>query len=376
LNNLSEFQPVKQLPFIFGLIGFCLGLVVTFAFLSGDAQGRVNLLYLLLLFVFLPVAGFLVTMLALLFRSGSGLAQKFLEIPIWPQPWQRQVLLLRHSNVKSAWLFYLSQLLVLSLGAGCLLAFFFMLLLNDVSFVWRSTVLEAADLLPLLNLLAIPWSFWSEAQPSLALLQLSQDFRLASQNNNAQFLGQWWKYALAAQLTYNILPRAVMLTISRLVYNAKRSASLADKVAPPGLRSIHNHMPEEGALAPIIHELARPYVLINWASAGTVPLDYLTKNFGSPVQVENMSLEGAGSINSALLSTYSEAILVVLVKSWEPPMGELKDYLESIAGSGVICPLDWDSECVNNIRMLHLDEWRRFCGTLKNWSVLAPVEVL
>ena len=376
MNRLVDFQPVKQLPPIFVLIGFCTGLVVTFAFLSGDAQGRVNLLYLLLLFVFLPVTGFLLSMLALVLRSGNGLAQLLLELPIWPQSWLCQVLLIRNSSVKSAWFFYLSQLLVLCLGVGCVLAFFFVLLLNDLSFVWRSTVLEAADLLPLLNLLAIPWSFWPEAQPSLVLLQLSQDFRLASENDNAQFLGQWWKYALAAQLTYNILPRTMMLTISRLVYNARRSANLVDKVQQRNPRSAQNRLPEEGALAPIIHKLTGPYVLINWTSAPTVPLDYLTENFGAPVHMEHMSPEAGASISAALLSTYPKATLVVLVKSWEPPMGELRDYLESIAVQGMICPLDWDAECINSVRELHLGEWRRFCGTLNHWSVLVPTEVL
>ena len=191
---------MKQLPFLLALGGFCIGLVITLSFLSGDDEGRVNLLYLLLLFVFIPVAGFILSLLSLVLPLGRGLAESVIEIPIWPKQWRRELPGMEMTGIRRAWFFYLSQLLALSLGLGCLIGFFVILLVNDVSFVWRSTVLAASDLLPLLRFLALPWTFWHEAQPSLTLLQLSQDFRLGEPNTNALVLGQWWKYAPALGL--------------------------------------------------------------------------------------------------------------------------------------------------------------------------------
>jgi hypothetical protein len=63
---------------------------------------------------------------------------------------------------------------------------------------------------------------------------------------------------------------------------------------------------------------------------------------------------------------------LVLVKSWEPPLGELGDYLHSLSGSQqkFILPLDWGEGVVKPITANHLNEWRRFCGTLSGWQLL------
>ena len=50
--NVNQLSGLLRSVFFF--LGFCPGLVVTLSFISGDEQGRVNLLYLLILFVFLP----------------------------------------------------------------------------------------------------------------------------------------------------------------------------------------------------------------------------------------------------------------------------------------------------------------------------------
>jgi hypothetical protein len=68
--------------------------------------------------------------------------------------------------------------------------------------------------------------------------------------------------------------------------------------------------------------------------------------------------------------------LVVLVKSWEPPLAELGDYLSALPESmqRFILPLDWDEDSVQPIREIHLHEWRRFCGTLAGWQLLQLAE--
>jgi len=363
---------MKQLPFLLALGGFCIGLVITLSFLSGDDEGRVNLLYLLLLFVFIPVAGFILSLLSLVLPLGRGLAESVIEIPIWPKQWRRELPGMEMTGIRRAWFFYLSQLLALSLGLGCLIGFFVILLVNDVSFVWRSTVLAASDLLPLLRFLALPWTFWHEAQPSLTLLQLSQDFRLGEPNTNALVLGQWWKYALAAQLTYNLLPRGLMLITSRVIYHSRQVAVIKIEEPGPEQRIAKNRIPEEGTLAPVVTGVSGPYVLINWAAASDFPIDYVSRKFGAPEFIEKVAPETGRGDTQELVSRYRNATFVVLVKSWEPPMGELRDYLENLSTKGMILPLDWDTDHVNEIRDLHLGEWRRFSGTLDNWAVLIP----
>ena len=49
-------QPaLKQLSLGLGMLGLCLGFLAAYGVLAGDDDGRVNLLFLLLLFAFLPV---------------------------------------------------------------------------------------------------------------------------------------------------------------------------------------------------------------------------------------------------------------------------------------------------------------------------------
>ncbi len=368
--NVIHFPGLLRVAF--GFFGFCVGLVITLTFLSGDAQGRVNLLYLLILFVFFPVCGFLVSLVALCLPGGKGVAGWLLELPFWPQQWRRELYAMPGGRVRRAWLFYLSQIFTLALGIGCLVAFFFVLLFNDVSFVWRSTFLEAPDLLPTLNLLALPWSYWQEAQPSLALLQLSQDFRLGEQNENAQVLGQWWKYALAAQLTYNLLPRTVMLFVSRfvLVVSQRNQHVETGEVVT---RFAQNSVPGDGKLAPIIREVPDPYVLLNWGNAPDAILEYVYGVLGDPLDVKTRVDAIEESETAVMSAAANDKVMVILVKSWEPPLGELRDLLEGRSVARLIMPLDWDEAQVNETRDLHLAEWRRFCGTLEDCAVLLPV---
>ncbi|MCH7817767.1 MAG: DUF2868 domain-containing protein, partial [Proteobacteria bacterium] len=128
---------------VLAVAGLLAGIVITLTFLSGDAQGRVNLLYLLFLFAFLPVVGLVLSIFLLLRPSGKSLAAWILDIPFWPQHWHREMLNLGGSDIRRAWFFYQTQLIALCLGAGGLLAFLVLLLGSDVSFVWRSTLLQA-----------------------------------------------------------------------------------------------------------------------------------------------------------------------------------------------------------------------------------------
>jgi hypothetical protein len=345
--------------------------------LSGDAQGRVNLLYLLLLFVFLPVIGLLLSAVFLLKKSARGLAGLLLELPLWPAQVRQQALALAPGVERKYWLFYQTQLISLAFAFGGLVAFLLLLLGTDISFVWRSTLLQATDLLPLLELLSTPWAFWGAAQPSLALLQQSQDFRLATPELTAAQLGQWWKYAFAAQVTYMLLPRAIMALIARSVYLGKRDiAEVSGSRKVVHVDSL-NTVPMQGHLAPLVREVKPDYLLVDWGSVPLVLAEALTQRIGNPADIVR-----AGPLSEAdpgKISRNAGAAIVVAVKAWEPPMGELQDYLQALpAGEEtekLLLPLDWNNEGLLPVRSADLQEWRRFCGTLAGWSVLQTDDI-
>ena len=346
-----------------------IGVVVSYGVLAGDAQGRVNLLFLLLLFAFLPVLGLILSLVLVLSGSGKGLAGWILELPILPRQLNSEILQLAISGSRKSWLFYQTQLLSLSFAAGSLLVFLLLLLGSDISFVWRSTLLEATDLLPVLNVMAVPWWFWSEAQPSLELLQQTQDFRLGVQSGDALVLGQWWKTIFAAQCTYNLLPRTLMLIISQRRYRRITRAGLASERLQPEPRRALNYVDDQRGSAPVVYSIASPYVLLDWANAPEFCRAHLHKVLGTPAEISVIA-----PLPPPVTENYpsTTASIVVLVKSWEPPLGELRDYLISLGGpqQKFVLPLDWDDRAVKPIREIHLHEWRRFCSSLQGWQLL------
>ena len=124
---------------------------------------------------------------------------------------------------------------------------------------------------------------------------------------------------------------------------------------------------------PIVYSVAAPYVLLNWGNAPAVCQQSVASRLGAPgntLSVDTLAVPGQGE---AELLSHS---VVVLVKSWEPPLAELGDYLlalpesRSKGGARYLLPMDWTEQQVVPTRPNHLDEWRRFCSTLPGWQLL------
>lgn len=381
IPTLLNTQPISQSlnGISFGLGGFALllGFIGAISVMSGDLEGRVNLLYLLLLFAFLPALGLLLSVFFVLGRHPRGLAGWLLTLPWWPRNWLQQSRQLPTAKLRKAWLFYLTQVLALGFGLGCLGAFFILLIGTDMSFVWRSTLIEASELYPVLNGLAWPWRFWAEAQPSLELLQLSQDFRLAEQQNTAIQLGVWWTYAFAALCAYNLLPRGVLLLWARwhflkLQRVAHEEARMQSRIDAP-----LNSVPMQGRLAALVNTVSGPYVLVDWAQSPAWLQAHLALPLGTPAQT--CKADALASVEAVeQLRGHGSIQVVVLVKGWEAPLGELRDYLQQLQVSstlpGLLLPLDWDDGRLLEISAVHRQEWRRFAGELTHWQVLQLVE--
>ena len=359
-----------------GLIcfGFLAGLFVGYGVLSGDAQGRVNLLYSLMLFAFLPVVALLLNLLMWIGNSSKGLVSSLLELPILPSRIASALMAFASTGSRKIWIFYQAQWFALSFASGSLLVYLLLLLGSDISFVWRSTLLEAPDLLPVLNLMASPWIFWPDAQPSLKLLMRSQDFRLDTLASYSLFPGQWWKFILAAQCTYNLIPRLLMLAFARNRYHRSLQESIKgdDKTKNAGASFRSNPDTVSPSLVPVVYAIDADYILLNWAIAPPFCLQSIEKKLGESRKTLEIDLLNDSAETHATLA--SETV-VVLVKSWEPPLAELGDYLLDIPLANTnslryLLPLDWTERQLVSIRSDHLDEWRRFCGTLAGWQLL------
>ncbi|MEX0964223.1 MAG: DUF2868 domain-containing protein [Pseudohongiellaceae bacterium] len=358
---------LKQLSFGLGLLGLCCGFLMSYGVLAGDAEGQVNLLFVLLLFAFVPVAGLLLSLILVVRGGGKGFAGWILDMPLWPRHLTLALPKLNIIHGRKLWFFYQTQILSLSFGVGCILFYLLLLLGNDISFVWRSTLLEPEDLLPALQFISLPWSFWQEAQASLALIEQTRDFRLAPQGAGSLLVGLWWKYILAAQIVYNLIPRSIMLLVSRQIY-LRRLRAVSDKHSADAGDRHHASDDDYVTLADLKTEVASPYTLLDWAGVPERCHAQIQQMFGKATATRRISAIAAELEDEPARSQ----ALVVIVKSWEPPLAELADRLRRIDSNSerLILPLDWNEQGIRQAMPSHLDEWRRFTATLSNWQVL------
>jgi len=136
-----------------------------------------------------------------------------------------------------------------------------------------------------------------------------------------------------------------------------------------------NTVPMTGQLAPLVTKTKPDYLLIDWGSVPMVLAETLFEQLGKPANILR-----AGPLSKTDPDKFQRSgasVIVVAVKAWEPPMGELQDYLQSLPlaqnAEKLLLPLDWDNAALRSVQDSDLQEWRRFCGTLGDWSVLKPV---
>ena len=353
-------------------LGLLLGIFVSVGVLAGDDQGRVNLLFLLLLFAFLPVLSLLLSLVLLLMKQ-NGSAALLVSLPFWPKEFLQAQMNIELGNQRRSWLFFESQVLSLAFAAGSIIVFIALLLGTDVNFVWRSTLLSATDLLPILQLISIPWGFWIDAQPSLDLLQQSQNSRITG--GASTYSENWWQFVLAAQLTYNLIPRAVLLGLARWHY--KNKTRLSSQFERGDTTVNKRRLADPETLATIVYTRPDSYQLLDWSNAPEHCRRFITQSFGKPVDLSSLS---ANSDVHSLRHSAELISQVVLVRSWEPPMGELKDVMQLLDSKTLnfILPLDWDGISIKAANNTHLQEWQRFAASLSNslveWKVLQPGE--
>ncbi|MFT7305253.1 MAG: hypothetical protein ACI9P7_000511 [Candidatus Azotimanducaceae bacterium] len=348
--------------------GFVVGILVGAGALSGDELGRVNLLFFIFLFAVVPILSLVISSVLLLTKK-SGIASLIMNLPFWPKRFGLHILPQELIGSKKNWLFLQSQCIVLAFAVGGLVVFFALLLGTDVNFVWRSTLLDAQTLLPALKIIALPWLFWADAQPSLGLLELSQNSRVAEEGNG--YSANWWRFAVAAQIAYNLFPRLVMLLIAAWRYRQDIVAKSAGDVANAAVLTRHLSADTPPPLAGIAYTIPGGYELADWANLPDYCVISITEAFGSTKN--KMSIDALTAAEK-LQQRLETASLVVVVKSWEPPLAELKDVLDSLEHQNTyfILPLDWTDSSVVPIKTEHLNEWRRFTATLSDWQILLP----
>lgn len=366
MQTAQQAPRLTQLAPLLATVAAAMGAGASASVLSGDSLGRVNLLFSLILFTLLPAASILVTAVLMLFGRRGGVASLLVSLRLIPLHTQRSLAgLSPFDSATRAALFTLSQSIALAFGGGVLAGFLLLLLTSDVNFVWRSTLLDAATLFPVLDALALPWRFWESAQPSLAILSASQDFRLGAAPSQETLLGSWWRFLLAAQLCYSLLPRALLLLYAR---GQQRAAGLNTQTREIGVReeSPRSPAPKQELLADTVDAIPAGATLIDWAHTPETLLARIAAQLEAAV---TLAREQATSIEEI------DSPVVILVRSWEPPLGELADFMSG-SGALYIAPIDWREQTLVAPSETHELEWRRFCATREHCAHLLLRDLL
>lgn len=316
-------------------LALVVGVGIAAGSLSYHPAGRLNILWLWLLWAGLPFMGALASLGFLLFGRD--------------RPWlfrtPRQRLHWYPNRVQRWQMLWLLQLFWLWLGLGMLLGFAVLLLLTDLSFGWSSTLIEGGQV-PLLWLQAIayPWSaLWPAAVPDAALLEATRYWRIDPESTGIERAGDWWPFLMASLLCYNLLPRALLAGVSAARYRQLRRAQQGPQVRGPSLDKTRENTTEP----------LREAFQGDWEHASCLDWELDGESLGRGQWQDDERVVDA-------IVAGSPAQLLWRVPASRSPVGELADLVDRARRAGVP---------EQGLRVLtdtqtqaerHLASWRRF----------------
>lgn len=318
------------------LLGFVFGILSMSALLAYDGSSRLNILLLLgfiaaqlLLTLMASYASVKPPTLPPLFASGRLLSWLMPAYPQLGPHSARLVMLASH---------YFSCLFSL----GALLCFLVTLSLQDLAFGWSTTLQwHSEEFAQLLHYLAWPWARWlPEALPSLDLISASQFYRIEQTSiTDPSVLGGWWPYLVMSWISYALLPRLLLLLASLLLCQRSLQQQLLQHPAAQGLQQRLNtpwvessNQARQDYQAPASHMMAIHTALpsevqyLHWGDAGYPQLEL------SQLPKASQQLRAGGhhalQQDQRALEALDTNPLMIVCKAWEPPLGELSDFIQ------------------------------------------------
>ncbi|MFO7527862.1 MAG: DUF2868 domain-containing protein [Marinobacter sp.] len=239
----------------------------------------------------------------------------------------------------------------IAFGLAGLATLLIMVVVQDLAFGWSTTLdTGASGYHNLINTLATPWSWlWPSAVPSLELVEATRFFRAASGTTgiDPSRWGQWWPFVVMLWLTGTVIPRVLLLILSQGLLRYRATRSLARH---PGMQALLYRMEtstldtgsghNDAGDLPDTRTRTRPDqlpdtpIMICWAGAGEPELpqrleapDTRIFRAGGRATLAQDD-EVLAQVGDELASQKAPAVIVV-TRSWEPPTGELHDFLET-----------------------------------------------
>ncbi|HIC78713.1 MAG TPA: DUF2868 domain-containing protein, partial [Sulfurovum sp.] len=241
------------------------------------------------------------------------------------------------------------QRISLLFSIGLVLALMFVVVVKDIAFGWSTTLdISAISFHSFVSNIAIFWrDIVPSAVPSLELVEMSQYFRLGEKLDkdliaNANYLGGWWQFLAMATLFYAIGLRLLFWLLAYVGYKKrlKKELLILDGVAillrefktafvSTEALQVEKHLEiiEENNLQ-VKHYVSRSYQnILGWNFSKD---EILLANDSKEIKSSNFSSVGG---NSSFKEDEDEAkkatkMVLLYVKSWEPPTMDFVDFLE------------------------------------------------
>lgn len=365
----------------FTLVGAIFGVITMLGLLFYEGGQRINVtvfLAFVLLQLFLALATTLQALVG--WQPWRGLTRKLQTHPASSVRTALQPLLAARAAQAGGF----------ALATTGLLTLLVMVVIQDLAFGWSTTLDTAsASYHHLVSALAAPWAWlWPAATPSAELVDATRFFRAAPDAGTMppERWGQWWPFLAMAWLVWALIPRLILLATSHwlLAHRARRllahhpgMQALLYRMETPTIETGSNHndaedLPDTGTTSQPTSLPDTP-VCICWAGAGNSGLpqalsavDNRCSQAGGNASLAND--EAVLNLTAKQLASQPKPQVLLITSSWQPPTGELNDFLESArdhwpTGTQVtVLPLATDPEHppANHL----LEPWLRFTERL------------
>ncbi|MFM1941444.1 MAG: hypothetical protein RI897_426 [Verrucomicrobiota bacterium] len=334
-----------------------------------------------------------------LLRLAPAPAQKAMQSSA---PWD----VLRQPHLASCikWLaIHATQFFATAFFAGGLATALYLVTFSDLAFSWSTTLqTEPRQIYNVTQWLSTPWSSWLPAAvPSEDLIRQTQLYRQTGPDASVspERWGEWWPFIVACILTYGLAPRLLLLALARyrlhttvrkalvhlpgsaVVWDRLSSHTVSTQAREPDPDPPDNNPSPPAGTAPSRISCGE-FLTVNWGGLDLPDTTLATHLKDHWFAHAAMTLHAGGRLSVEIDSEVIESAaklpatigIAVFVKSWEPPVLELIDFLRELrtaTGHGrliVVCPVGWtptDNQPAPPVEH-HLEAWRKQIASLRD----------
>jgi len=382
------------LIFVASLLGFLSGV----GLLSYSGHQPVNVIYLIVVVVILPLFTMILTLISMIRVNSVQSLLVHISPAFWmekivhflPYKMQENLKEVKINPLLTNWIVIKrSQMIALVFSFGLLFALLGMVATRDIAFAWSTTLsISPEHFHRFLETVAFPWrEYYPSAVPSVELIEQSQYFRLGDtlseeMISHAFKLGEWWRFLVFATIFYAIVLRfgLYMLSLFGLKRAIKKSFLTLDGVERllsemnEPIISTHAILEEEPFVQreathkQVLNSLDNSYdIVLGWAIAK----EQLAVMSDS-MQIISSDFFEVGGTNTlqedSKIIEESYGRVLLYVKAWEPPIMDFVDFVEELikrVDEVVVYPIGTSQEQYR-AKSKDVDVWARRVSSLNH----------